>query len=253
MKLSIITCTYNSSSYLQETLDSVVSQNLDKADFEHIFVDGESIDSTLTIVQKYSDASGYDTRIISQKKKGIYNAMNVWIKAAKGEYILFLHSDDFLEVNVLNDYFDFIKNTGECDLYYAGRYHYIDAEGAKTLPISRLFYRFGLRKYLLGITTYINQPTVLEKREVFERIWYFDESLKIASDLKHYIEASGKISAKYYPKIVTNFRIHKDSTSTGDRGHLVLSELKQIFSENFHPVLVKIYMYIYKKYFEFKK
>jgi glycosyltransferase involved in cell wall biosynthesis len=53
MKLSIITCTYNSEKYIQECINSVIAQNLDKDDYEHIFVDAYSTDKTKDIIAQY--------------------------------------------------------------------------------------------------------------------------------------------------------------------------------------------------------
>jgi glycosyltransferase involved in cell wall biosynthesis len=53
MKLSIITCTYNSKKYLQQTIDSVTAQNISTEIYEHIFIDGNSTDTTATIIESY--------------------------------------------------------------------------------------------------------------------------------------------------------------------------------------------------------
>jgi glycosyltransferase involved in cell wall biosynthesis len=53
MKLSIVTCTYNSEKYLQECIDSVIAQDLDTNIYEHVFVDAYSTDKTKNIIKKY--------------------------------------------------------------------------------------------------------------------------------------------------------------------------------------------------------
>ena len=105
MKFSIITVCFNSEKTIGETLRSVSSQNYENV--EHIIIDGGSSDDTLCIVNNYKHV----TKIISEKDKGIYDAMNKGINLAEGNVIGFLNSDDvFYSENIIKDYFnDFIK------------------------------------------------------------------------------------------------------------------------------------------------
>ncbi|MDR0370030.1 MAG: glycosyltransferase [Candidatus Peribacteria bacterium] len=81
MKLSIITCTYNSETYLPKCIDSVIVQHLNPLDFEHIFVDGNSTDETLQIIQTYKkEHPEYHITVLQAEPKGIYNAMNLGVR-----------------------------------------------------------------------------------------------------------------------------------------------------------------------------
>ena len=101
MKLSIIIPTYNSASVLSKTLDSIVSQSF--TDWEVLVMDGLSTDDTIKVAQSYNDSR---IRIYSEPDDGIYDAMNKGIKKAKGEWLYFLGSDDWLlNGNVLCDIF----------------------------------------------------------------------------------------------------------------------------------------------------
>lgn len=91
MKLSIIIPTFNSASVLPKALDSIVCQTF--SDWEVLIMDGVSTDDTLKIAQSYNDSR---IRIYSEPDKGIYDAMNKGIIAAKGEWLYFLGSDDWL-------------------------------------------------------------------------------------------------------------------------------------------------------------
>ena len=89
-KISIISVCLNSEKYI---LRNIASVNIQKyRNFEHIFIDGKSTDSTISIIKK--NARNY--KIISQKDEGIYDAMNKGINLSKGEIICFLNSDDYL-------------------------------------------------------------------------------------------------------------------------------------------------------------
>ena len=91
MKISIITATYNSGTSINSALQSIASQTY--LNLELIIIDGASGDNTLEVVkEKYSR----QVSIISEKDKGIYDALNKGVRAATGDIIGFVHSDDFL-------------------------------------------------------------------------------------------------------------------------------------------------------------
>src|SRR6185312_9019049 len=88
MKISVITATYNSAATVTDTLASVRDQ--DHPDVEHIIVDGRSTDGTLGIVAGFPHVG----KVLSEKDKGIYDAMNKGIGLATGDVIGILNSDD---------------------------------------------------------------------------------------------------------------------------------------------------------------
>lgn len=90
-KLSIISINYNNSSGLKNTLESLKNQIF--SEFELVIVDGESTDNSMEIVSKYSEMI---TTIISEKDRGIYDAMNKGIKSSTGDFLCFLNSGDIL-------------------------------------------------------------------------------------------------------------------------------------------------------------
>src|SRR5690349_1277163 len=93
MNISLITVTYNSAATIRDTLESVGRQ--DNLDIEHIIVDGRSTDDTLAIINSYP----YIAKLLSEKDKGIYDAMNKGIDLATGEIIGIINSDDFYTNN----------------------------------------------------------------------------------------------------------------------------------------------------------
>lgn len=97
---SIITVCYNSEKCIEKTIESVLAQKYDN--YEYLIVDGASTDQTVRISEKYSDKFEGKLRIISEKDKGIYDAMNKGIRNSIGEYIIFINSDDELERDILH-------------------------------------------------------------------------------------------------------------------------------------------------------
>ena len=91
MKVSIITSCYNREATIRGAIESVLEQ--DYPYIEYIVVDGASKDNSLAVINEYKN--GIDT-IISEPDKGMYEAINKGIRAATGDIIGLIHSDDFL-------------------------------------------------------------------------------------------------------------------------------------------------------------
>lgn len=98
--ISVIIPVYNVEKYLNECLDSVVNQTF--SDIEIICVNDGSTDGSLSVLKEYSS---HDSRlkIISQENRGLSAARNAGLKVAKGNYIYFLDSDDYIELDALQE------------------------------------------------------------------------------------------------------------------------------------------------------
>jgi glycosyltransferase involved in cell wall biosynthesis len=111
--VSIITVTFNSEKYLEDTIKSI--QNLSIKDFEHIIIDGGSKDNTLKIIRKYSKKISY---WVSETDRGIYDAFNKGLLVAKGKYIGFVNSDDLLTKKSLFILSKYIKKFPDLDFFF---------------------------------------------------------------------------------------------------------------------------------------
>lgn len=100
-KISVITINYNNKEGLEKTIKSIISQTY--SNIEYIVIDGGSTDGSKEIIQKYANQISF---WVSEKDKGIYNAMNKGIAQAHGEYCNFMNSGDtFYDNKVLEDIF----------------------------------------------------------------------------------------------------------------------------------------------------
>lgn len=106
MLFSVITITYNAAETLPPTLESVAAQQF--TDYEYLLIDGASTDSTLALA---AAAPIKDKTIISRPDKGLYDAMNRGLHAAKGRYVIFLNAgDSFPSPLTLQTYADVIAS-----------------------------------------------------------------------------------------------------------------------------------------------
>ena len=101
--ISIVTINYNNLHGLKETLKSVVEQKKYFSDIEYVVIDGGSTDGSKEFLLSNIKHIDY---FVSEKDDGIYDAMNKGIKAASGEYMLFLNSGDYFVGNVLTNYIE---------------------------------------------------------------------------------------------------------------------------------------------------
>jgi len=101
-KFSIIVPVYNVEKYIKKCLDSIEKQTF--KDYEVIVVNDGTKDNSMDIVKKYN------VEIINQKNKGLSEARNEGVKKAKGDYILFLDSDDYIEKDLLKELSKSLKN-----------------------------------------------------------------------------------------------------------------------------------------------
>ena len=171
MKLSIITINYNNCEGLRKTIESVVNQTW--RDFEYIIIDGGSTDGSVDVIKEYANRIDY---WVSEPDRGIYHAMNKGIDVAKGEYCIFMNSgDSFINNGILEDV---IKDVNSVDII-SSQMKYTD--GRVMTPPAQISMKF------LYTSTLPHQATFI-RTNVLKQIRY-DESFRIVSDWKFWIEA----------------------------------------------------------------
>ena len=104
VKVSVVIPFYNVEDYLRECLDSIVNQTLE--DIEIICVNDGSTDNSLKIAEEFANSDDR-IKIFSQENKGASGSRNHGVKKSQGDYIYFMDSDDILELNALEDLYDF--------------------------------------------------------------------------------------------------------------------------------------------------
>ena len=158
-KVSVIIPCYNCSGLIHDTLKSLASQT--NRDFEVICVNDGSSDDTLSVLKQWKKREELDIHIIDKKNGGVSSARNAGIKAAKGDYILFLDSDDLYRPEYIERLYTAIEQS-DADVAYCrlSRKYNIMTEQLQAVPnvvqdqseaMSNLLYRmpeFGFYCYL---------------------------------------------------------------------------------------------------------
>ncbi len=218
--LSVITINYNDAAGLKKTMDSVVSQTW--KGFEYLVIDGGSTDESPTLIEAYKPNIAYS---VSEKDKGIYNAMNKGIKAAKGKYLLFLNSGDYLvDPTVFENVFSSFASDADfiCGhLYYEQNGKAVVKEHPEQMSFS----------YLVSKTVY--HPSTFIKRTLFEHYGLYNENNKIVSDWEFFFKALGLNGASYQKvhHTITHFDMNGISSVHEDK---VQEEKLRVF-KNYLP------------------
>lgn len=124
MRFSILIPVYNTSAFLCECLDSVVAQTC--TDFEAVVVNDGSTDHSGSMLDEYAAAHPDIFRVIHKENGGLISARRAAIAQARGEYCVFLDSDDYLDANTLEEISGSIDATGADMVIYRIRKHFPD-------------------------------------------------------------------------------------------------------------------------------
>jgi len=201
MKISIITATYNSEQNIASALESVNSQTY--KNLELVIIDGASKDNTIS---KIKETFIGDLKIISEKDKGIYDALNKGIAIATGDVIGFVHSDDFLASTELLSKIAAIFQEEKADGVY-GDLQYVNKED--TSKVIRYWKSEAFKPELLKKGWMPAHPTLFLKKEVYEKYGLFNLKYNIAADydLMLRIFSDPTLKFKYLPEVITKMRL----------------------------------------------
>ena len=244
MILSIITINYNNAEGLAKTLKSVLSQT--NTQFEHVIIDGASTDNAVEIIRQYEiDATARGIKVVwvSEKDKGIYNAMNKGIKMASGEYIQILNSGDCLATDsIVSDMIVALKDKEYPEILYGNMLKTVDwkayqrdncGANSEYTPNSFLYFYNGT----------LNHDCAYIRRSLFDQFGYYNENMKICSDWEWYVRAIvlGNVQPVYVNIDVTIFDMNGVSESAGKNKHIIKKERSQYLASAFPKAVINDY------------
>ena len=239
MRLSIITINRNNASGFEKTMQSVAAQTF--KEFEYIIIDGASTDSSVSVIRKYESEFKH-VRWVSEPDKGIYNAMNKGIRMASGDYIQILNSADCLAApDVTERMLDALEKAGNPSILYGNM--------VKCFPDGRRVTDkcfAGQEITMLGMFTgTLNHDPAYIRRDLFGKYGYYDESLKIVSDWKWYMQSIilGGEKPEYVDLDVTLFDMTGISESVESK-QKIQEERKQVLAE----LISDVYLHDYECY-----
>ncbi|HEX2530777.1 MAG TPA: glycosyltransferase family 2 protein [Burkholderiaceae bacterium] len=203
LTFSIITCTWNSAAYLDESILSVLMQ--DYPHVEYVFVDGGSTDGTLDQIR----ALRRPYRLLENVRGGISRAMNAGVQIATGDIVAHLHSDDYyLQPHVLSTVARHLESSGRAWLF--GR---IVQDLAGTLrPEGFVAPRYSMTQLLRR--NFIPHPATFVRRDLMICAGGFDTSLKYAMDYDMWLRVGRLAKPVQLDEPLAAFRVHQGSLSS---------------------------------------
>lgn len=247
-KISVIIPIYNREKYIRKCLESILNQTYNN--IEVICVDDKSTDSSLSICKEYAQNDNRVKVVALEKNQGVSNARNTGIINATGEWIAFVDSDDYIDVNMFFDMIKAADETGvdivlsDLDMFSQGKHQDMKI----SLEPDNIYTKDEIRKYILPRFSYEGTDnlglfafsTKLYKKQIItdNRI-VFDTSIAYEEDKLFVIEVLANCNSLYYiPKAY-----YKYDTSSGG--------LYSAFNQNAWKWYVNSYFkvnYLIKKY-----
>lgn len=212
--VSVIIPTYNSAKYIEEALRSVFNQTFQ--DFEIIVIDDGSTDNTGKILEKYNQIIRY----ICQANGGPSSARNTGIRQAKGKFIAFLDADDLWLPTKLEKQIALFNcnsnlgmvTTGACSFDDKGVFGYSTNKRATLMN--------GNIARNIFLHSNIGTPTVLVKKEVFDKIGLFEENIRQGEDDNMWIRIAANYDVELIDEALIQVRNHP-TRMTFNRAELV--------------------------------
>lgn len=233
MKVSLITVVYNGEKYLNECIQSVIAQ--DYVDLEYIVIDGGSTDTTLSIVERYKDDI---SKFVSEKDKGMYDALNKGIAYANGEIIGILNADDMLASNdVISNIVEKFKAEKADGVY--GNLNYINPNQSNGIVRKWVSKSFTKRDIQLGWMP--AHPTLYLKKKLFREFGNYSLDYGTAADYELMLRFlyQHEIKAVFLNQLIVDMRIGGMSNANAkQRYYALLNDLKAIRSNSIrYPVI----------------
>ena len=231
MRLSIVTINWNNAVGLEKTMQSVAAQTF--KEFEYIVVDGASTDDSVNVIKSHESDYAH-LKWVSEADSGIYNAMNKGIRMASGDYIQILNSGDCLAASDVTERMLKTLEEKECPSILYGNMVKCFPDGRRMLDKSFA----GKEITMLGMYTgTLNHDPAYICRDLFEKYGYYDESLKIVSDWKWYLQAIvfGGEKPKYVDLDVTLFDMTGISENGGQNRDLIDREKRAVLEQLINP------------------
>lgn len=203
-KITVITPSFNQGEYLEQTIDSVLSQNYNNLEF--MVIDGGSTDNSVEIIKKHEKFINY---WVSEKDSGQSNAINKGLKAATGDIINWLNSDDWYTENTLHKVAAAFEN--ENTNVFCGRSRIV--ENGIEIRQNKGTDIYSSVEKTIGFAR-IDQPETFFRKSCTDKIGLLNENLQYVMDRDwwiRYLLLFGLNGIEKTDDILVNFRSHPNS------------------------------------------
>jgi len=202
--VSIVTPSFNQARFLEETIQSVLSQDYERV--EYLIVDGGSNDGSLEIIQRYSSRLAW---WVSEPDLGQTDAINKGFARARGDVLAWLNSDDTYLPQAVSEAVTFLQDHPEVGMVY-GDANLIDEDGKVIgkFPARQTDYRRLRRGYV-----HIPQQSSFFRASLWQQVSPLDPSFFFAMDYDLWVRLARLAPLCYRPRTWANFRLHSAGKS----------------------------------------
>jgi glycosyltransferase involved in cell wall biosynthesis len=239
MKLSIVTPSYNQAKYLEETIKSVLAQNI--PGMEYIIVDGGSTDGSIEVIKKYADKL---TWWVSEKDRGQTDALNKGFAKATGDVLAWLNSDDLLYPGAAQKALDFLQTHPDVGLVY-GDADYIDGESRVigSFPAAQT----DLKRLQQGYV-HVPQQATFFRGDLWRKVGPLDPNFYFAMDYDLWVRLAKVSQLTYLPgQKWAAFRLHADAKTINADDRCWPEMLKVHFRDGGSRFSVIVLKYYFRK------
>jgi glycosyltransferase involved in cell wall biosynthesis len=180
VQFSVITPSFNCRDFILDNLRSVRQQGFPPDELEHWVIDGGSTDGTVEVLKQQPDI-----RWISERDRGLSDAVNKGIQRARGDWIIWLNADDLLAKDACKILLEHARKYPDIRIF-AGDLEFMRADGSIEQRISGWDYNL---EDLLGRRTGINQPSTFVHREAYQKVGLIDVTNRYAMDYEWVVRA----------------------------------------------------------------
>jgi len=206
-RISIITPSLNQGQYIEKTIRSVLSQEVDG--LEYFVIDGGSTDDTISVLKRYDDRLSW----VSEQDDGHSDAINKGILRSSAPIVGWLNSDDIYYPEALNSVLDYFDSNPEVEVIYGDANH-IDEndEVIEKYPTEAWDWE------RLKETCYISQPATFLRRDVIDRYGLIDIKLRYSMDYEYWLRLGKEgVNFAYFPQTLAATRLHDTAFTISSR------------------------------------
>jgi glycosyltransferase involved in cell wall biosynthesis len=210
MKISIVTPSFNQAHFIERTIDSVLSQRGD-FELEYLVVDGGSTDGTVEILERRG------VTFTSERDDGQVDAINKGLRAASGDIVGWLNSDDVLLPGALDRVARAFRTHPAADWVH-GRCKIIDEHDREVRRWISVYKDYRCKRHTFEnflTEDYVSQMTTFWKRSVHADIGYVDPNIRFAFDHDFFLRLARRGDPVYIDEPIACFRWYETSKSGG--------------------------------------
>lgn len=206
--VSVVVPCYNHEKYVKETIESIINQTY--KNIELIVIDDGSKDNSVQVIQELADKYGFT--FIHRPNKGLSATLNEGIRLSKGKYFSAIASDDILMLEKIEKQVTFMEENSEYGMCY-GKILYFENTIKNTSEYPNSNKEGWVFNDLLNYGCFIPAPSTFMKKEVFENVGGYDESLWI-EDWDMWLRIAQKYQVGYIDEYFAYYRKHDTNISS---------------------------------------